>query len=278
MASVQDPAVIHLPEVKIEPLTDVPATETNGSETIADENASRFAESSEEDIQRLLEEKNSENTKRATKTAVKILRDYMAEKGYNPRFEDLDKRALNNVLRKFYVEARKKNGDLYKKSALSCIRFGINRHLQYRRNVDILNDPEFVDANEVFKAQIVELKRLGKGEVDHSTDITPADLQKLYSSGVFNTSTPEGLQKKAFFDLIMYLPGKRNREKLREQTRESYIVAQDFVTGFRYIYQKEDSVSAVNGGTAKMSARMYERRGEHFHLLTAEQIRNRLTG
>lgn len=262
MASVHDSVVIHLPEVKVEPFSDVSGgstSEVNLGESATEDNAARFAESSEEDIQRLLEEKNSENTKRATKTAVKILRDYMTEKGYDPRFEKLDKRALNNVLRKFYVEARKKNGDLYKKSALSCIRFGINRHLQYRRNVDILNDPEFVDANEVFKAQIVELKRLGKGEVDHSTDITPADLQKLYSSGVLNTSTPEGLQKKAFFDVIMYLPGKRNREKLREQTRDSYIVAQDPVTGLKYVYQKQEN--AV-GNMTKMTARMYERRGK----------------
>ncbi|KAK3706233.1 hypothetical protein QZH41_010932 [Actinostola sp. cb2023] len=217
----------------------------------------RFGDSSEEEIQRLLEDKNTANTKKATKTAVNIFREYLREKGLETNFEDFDKEFLNNVLRKFYVEARKRDGDFYKKSALSSIRFALNRHLQSTRNLDIINDPEFRISAEVFRAQAVELVRRGKGTIDHFTDISVDDLKKLYFSDVLNINTPEGLLRKVFFDL-MYLSGsKRSRGSLREQTKETYAIADDPTkNSCKFIYINKDILGLKN-----FSWRIYEKRG-----------------
>jgi hypothetical protein len=255
--------VILLPSVKIEPLLDEDNDISISLETPLEsptcDSQARFGDSSEEEIQRLLEDKNTANTKKATKTAVNIFREYLREKGLDTFFEDFDKDVLNNVLRKFYVEARKRDGDFYKKSALSSIRFALNRHLQSTRNIDIINDSEFRVSAEVFRAQAVELVRRGKGSVDHFTDVTPEDLKKLYFSDVLNINTPDGLLRKVFFDL-MYLSGsKRSRGSLREQTKDTYGIAEDPEKNSKFIFLKRDAL-----GLSSYSWKIYEKKGQPF--------------
>ena len=270
-------SVVLLPEVKVEPIENA---ENNGDSeessvgSPTDENSlPRFGESSEEDIQRLLEHRScSENTWRSTKNAVKILRDYMEEKSMDVNFENLDKAALNDLLRKFYVEARKKNGDYYKSSALGSIRFGILRYLQSQQsNIDIKNDPEFTESNKIFKAQVEKLKKQGKGEVNRS-DIGPDDLKKLYLSDVLSPFSADGLQRKVFFDLLMYLPGKRNRSNVREQTRDTFLVGYDSSTGLKYIYP--NPAHCENVFTDGKCPRMNEKPGKLFVRKQARVFKN----
>ncbi|XP_031564984.1 uric acid degradation bifunctional protein TTL-like [Actinia tenebrosa] len=250
--------VVLLPSVKIEPVLDEEndlSFETT-LESPSCDSQTRFGDTSEEEIQRLLEDKNTANTKKATKTAVNIFREYLREKGLDTCFEDFDKNVLNNVLKKFYVEARKRDGDFYKKSALSSIRFALSRHLQSTRNIDIINDPEFRVSAEVFRAQAVELVRRGKGSIDHFADITPDDLKKLYFSDILNVNSPEGLLRKVFFDL-MYLAGsKRSRGTLREQTKDTYGIAEDSEKNLKFIYLKKKSL-----GLNSYPWKIYEKKG-----------------
>ena len=53
------------------------------------------------------------------------------------------------------------------------------------RGIDIMNDAEFNEANKVFTAQCVELKKDGQDKL-HKPPILDDDLIKLYKSGVFN--------------------------------------------------------------------------------------------
>lgn len=270
-------SVVLLPEVKVEPFensTNQADSEESSLGSPTDENSlPRFGETSEEDIQRLLEHRScSENTWRATKNAVKILRDYMEEKSMDVNFENLDKQALNDLLRKFYVEARKKNGDYYKSSALGSIRFGIHRYLQsQQRNIDIRNDPEFTESNKIFKAQVIKLNKQGKGEVNRS-DIGPDDLKKLYLSDVLSPFSADGLQRKVFFDLLMYLPGKRNRSNVREQTRDTYLIGYDSSTGLKYIYPNPSHCENVFA--EGKCPRMNEKPGKWAKLCICENARN----
>lgn len=255
--------VVILPTVKIEPLLDEDdlSFETTLESPPCDAQT-RFGDSSEEEIQRLLEDKNTVNTKKATKTAVNIFREYLREKGLETCFEDFEKNVLNNVLKKFYVEARKRDGDFYKKSALSSIRFALSRHLQATRNIDIINDSEFRVSAEVFRAQAVELVRRGKGAIDHFPDITPEDLKMLYFSDVLNVNSPEGLLRKVFFDL-MYLSGsKRSRGTLREQTKDTYGIAEDTQKNLRFICLKKGAQ-----GFSGCPWKIYEKRGKPLLLL-----------
>ncbi|CAH3145661.1 unnamed protein product, partial [Pocillopora meandrina] len=130
--------------------------------------AERFASVSEEKLKFLIENKDSKNTRRTTKTSVKILNDYLREKNLE---EPQDKKTpLACVLKKLYAEARKIDGSSYSKRSMTSLRFRINRHFK-TKGTDIIKDPEFVEArcvdlkrqedDEVFKGEILVMFEKG---------------------------------------------------------------------------------------------------------------------
>ena len=77
---------------------------------------------------------------------------------------------MNEVLSHFYMNARKQDGGFYKATTFENMRHAINRYLKdppFNRKFDIIKDDEFRDANVSFKAALAELKRIGKGSVQH---------------------------------------------------------------------------------------------------------------
>lgn len=168
----------------------------------------------------------SENTRLATRYAVRIFREYLNEKAQNPDFETMDKDALCAVLRSFYAEARSKSGQLYSKSSLISIRSSLNRYLNeppYCRTVDLTKDPEMRTANLTLAAVIRRLEEQGAGPVVQKQAITRSDLRRLYESSVFN-DTPFGLLNKVWFETCMYFCT-RGRENQRELEEDSFGLA-----------------------------------------------------
>ena len=150
--------------------------------------------------------------------------------------------SLNELLKKFYVEARRKDKQPYTKSSLTAIRFGLCRHIKNSRpDVDIINGPEFEEANRVFKAKTVELKRQGKAKVEHKPPIAPEDLKKLYRSQTFDMATPTGLQNKVWFEVMLFFC-RRGQENLRELKRDSFRFGVD-ASGRRYAFQNRDELT-----------------------------------
>ena len=90
----------------------------------------RFPELSESELTSLLDQKNSDNTKKATKVALNVFRDYLKERKIDEDSLVASKDKLVTVLRKFYAEARKKNGELYTKASLVGIRLWPSAVLQ----------------------------------------------------------------------------------------------------------------------------------------------------
>ena len=87
-----------------------------------------------------------------------------------------------NYWKKIYVEARRKDKNIYSKCSLIAIRCGLCKFIQFHRpELDIINGSNFKDANLVFKAKIVELKRLGKAKIEHKPPIVSEDLQQHLS-------------------------------------------------------------------------------------------------
>ena len=68
---------------------------------VAVESESRFASVSEEEITALLLDKDSVNTKRATKVSVGVLQLYLHEKGQSMDFVSLPVASLNKLLKMF---------------------------------------------------------------------------------------------------------------------------------------------------------------------------------
>ncbi|XP_070369375.1 BTB/POZ domain-containing protein KCTD1 isoform X2 [Equus asinus] len=181
----------------------------------------------------------SENTRLATRYAVRIFREYLSEKAQSPDFETMDKGALCRVLRSFYAEARSKSGQLYSKSSLISIRSSLNRYLNeppYCRTLDLTKDPELRSANLTLAAVIRKLEEQGAGPVVQKQAITRADLRKLYTSSVFSTNTPFGLLNKVWFETCMYFCT-RGRENQRELEEDSFGLAMD-EDGRKFVYFK----------------------------------------
>uniref|UniRef100_H3AJY5 Potassium channel tetramerization domain containing 1 n=1 Tax=Latimeria chalumnae TaxID=7897 RepID=H3AJY5_LATCH len=193
----------------------------------------------EAELQRPERARLSENTRLATRYAVRIFREYLSEKAQSPDFESMDKEALCKVLRSFYAEARSKSGQLYSKSSLISIRSSLNRYLNeppYCRTLDLTKDPELRSANLTLAAVIRKLEEQGAGPVVQKQAITRADLRKLYTSSVFNTNTPFGLLNKVWFETCMYFCT-RGRENQRELEEDSFGLAMD-EDGRKFIYFK----------------------------------------
>lgn len=193
----------------------------------------------EGDLQRSERNRLSENTRLATRYAVRIFREFLNEKAQSPDFETLDKEALCAVLRSFYAEARSKSGQLYSKSSLISIRSSLNRYLNeppYCRTLDLTKDPELRSANLTLAAVIRRLEEQGAGPVVQKQAITRSDLRKLYESSVFNTDTPFGLLNKVWFETCMYFCT-RGRENQRELEEDSFGLAVD-EDGRKFVYFK----------------------------------------
>ena len=84
------------------------------------ETSERFASNTDHDIVTMLEDKDH---KKATKQTIKVLREYYAEKGLSTKFEDHDKVELDNLLKQFYANARKKDGTMYCKNTFLTFTF-----------------------------------------------------------------------------------------------------------------------------------------------------------
>lgn len=201
----------------------------------------RFASFDEEEFSKILGNKDADNTKRSTKLASKIFNEYLLEKGIDIDLETVDKCTLATILSRFYVELRKSDGSHYKTASLNSLKSGLNRHLKSVRSdiIDIARDPEFTKANIAFKAALVELKRLGKGDIVHHEEIESEDIQKLY--GYFNQDTPVGLSEKVWFELTLFFC-RRGRENLRSLKKDHFQVKVD-ANQREYVTQTVDELT-----------------------------------
>ena len=222
---------------------------------------SRFASLNTDEFENILKEKDALNTRKATKAAVDVLQAYLVAKKLSTSVEKLDKIAISEILGKFYLEVRKADGDFYKRGSLVSIRGGINRHLKdtYDGQIDIIKDSEFSRANQSFKAALVQLKKLGKGDVEHHPPVDENDICTLYRSGVFNQNDPQCLQNKVWFELMVYIC-RRGRENLRDLKKGHFTVGTDS-NGCEFVAQAVDELTKKtredNPASRKDAGRIY---------------------
>lgn len=206
---------------------------------VLDQKKQRFAQIDSKEHERILKAKDAINTQKATDSSLRTFMSYLEEKGIDDKqFETWPKSQLDEVLSKFYLEARQENGQLYKKSSLFSIRHGINRHLQ-QFQIDIINDPEFKESNTTFCANVKELKRQGQGGVDHYPPIEKEDLLKLYN--YFDLDNNIKLQEKVFFDVVLYF-GRRGRENIHTLKISDFAATTD-TAGSVYIFLVHDELT-----------------------------------
>ena len=206
----------------------------------------RFATVSVEQIDDLVDSKDSNSTKALSEVSMRTFLSYCAEKDVEMDIITIDAVLLNETLTQFYAEIRKADGSYYKTTSMRSLRYGLQRKIkQTRKDIDIIDDIQFKRCNEVFAAQLVHLKKIGLAKVVHKPPISKHDLALLYSSGVFATNKPGSLQKKVFFEVVFYLC-RRGRENLRQLTKESFKINHDD-DGRRYITLDKDELTKNHG-------------------------------
>ena len=168
-------------------------------------------------------------------------------------------------LRRFYAEARKKDGEMYSKKSLLGFRHAIERFLNqppYSRNVKMSSDPRFNRSNEMLDAQLVQMKRSGKENTKHKPIIEDEDLVKLKTSEAISLKSPLSLLRNVWFHVVLFFC-RRGREGQRQLTKSSFKFDIDGA-GRSFITMAHDEASKNHPGGVKdvqsheKCARMYE--------------------
>ncbi|XP_067658215.1 uncharacterized protein [Haliotis asinina] len=219
----------------------------------------RFAELSDTEKTIILENVEAKNTKKATSTAIRVLREYLSQKGKTIEFENLTPEDLDAILSEFYLEARTEKGEKYKKSTLMAYRHGIQRYIEKTRpDIDIIRGADFKTSSKTFKAMGKELKRTGFGEVNHHAPIADADLIKLYDY-VCSDDSPVFLQYKVFLDIMLHF-GRRGRENLAALRVTDLAVTTD-AEGDMFVYMCTDEQTKNHQDDGdRARGRMYEKK------------------
>ena len=131
------------------------------------------------DAEQFTVEQQNVKTKQATKYAINVLKEFMAEKNIDGPIDVLQVNELNDLLSDFYANCRNVEGEFYSKSTMIAIRQGIRRYLQkppLNRDYDIIKDARFNKANGSFKSMLKKVRQEGKGVVQHKNPIQPGQF------------------------------------------------------------------------------------------------------
>jgi hypothetical protein len=215
----------------------------------------RFHSISEAEIGDLLSGQDSKSTQRTIKRSVNTFRSFLNENDQDEQFEMFEKLKLNEQLRLFLASIKKKgkntdeDGGMYKKNAYVSLRYGLARYIKKEMGHDIVEDAAFATSQDVFHAMCQKLKKSGLGGTEHYPPIASEDLKRLYNGThhALNVTTPVGLQKKVWFEIILYLC-KRGRENQREMRKDTFVVACD-ASGREFVCQDIDESDKNHGAS-----------------------------
>ncbi|XP_033641142.1 probable fumarate hydratase, mitochondrial isoform X1 [Asterias rubens] len=200
---------------------------------------------SSDDLQDFVDLADASNTKKQIKYALTRLESYAVfSETTLDAVSALAKRDLDEFLCRFYASLRKHDGELYTKSSMQGIRYGLQRHFQALRKWNICNIESFPQSNIFFKTMLVKLDREGKGKIKHKSPISAADMDRILASDDLDTSTPTGLQNKVFIDIMMNFCN-QGREHMREMKPSDFIISRD-EDGVRYVTKREHNVTRNN--------------------------------
>ncbi len=227
-----------------------------------------------------IDKTDSHNTKKMTRSSIKIFADFLMEYkdtqvtgnnsshttqelfpyrqvGLNLQHGDTidwDLTDLNRMLKLFFANTRKSNGDYYKKNSFISHKHSLARFFKQIYSLNITDDAKFTEANGTYLAALVELRNKGKASVSHFQYISDDDLIKLYTS--WDLSSPQGLQEKVLFDIIFFLGCKS--QVLPYVSKDTFkIYTDDKMHNRKYVSYVNDEQNSWQEDDAS-KGRMYE--------------------
>ena len=183
----------------------------------------RFSSVTEEELQQIKIDSRAESTVKATKFWSSLFEDYLREKYIAIDLKTCTADELAAVLKKLYVEVRKKDGSFYQRTSLRGIRAGIDRYIREppfsRTDLSLFRDNSaFDEANDVLDAHLRVLKKQGELKAtDHFPPISRPDLENIgefLRSSITEPMDPTDLTLAGWFVLTFHL-GLRGREMKR---------------------------------------------------------------
>ena len=220
----------------------------------------RFKKTTDDDKNDVLKRRKAQNTNKSTKLWIDCLEDYLKARDLGG-VDALKAEDLPQLLETFYVEVRSQkqicNGagdpifdeagvvqyEEYTNNSMRSLRAALNRHFKITLGVNIIDNAEFIRANELFAGKLRINKEEGRGTTKHKQPITDEDIQKLNEYFKRNMAGPPNavlLQEIVLFNVIFYM-GRKGRENLRNMTKETFSITTDS-SGLKYIFQQKDEV------------------------------------
>lgn len=187
--------------------------------------------------ERLLNNINSENSKKQEKRAVENFNSFLKAK--NVTISDNlvnDTGRLDIYLEEYLCTIRKSDGGKLKSGSLHAMRYALNRMFIREHNCDITDKTKFPKSSLIMKSLVVDLKKEGLGSVTHYKKINNGDVAKIYES--LDHKVPQQLQWLLFFIIQLFFC-RRGRENIEKFSKATFQIATD-ENGRRYIYQAID--------------------------------------
>lgn len=196
----------------------------------------------------------------------------------NPIWQNLTKTLLNDVLARFYVEVRKRDGKPYSKQAYAGLRAGIQRHLSdgpWFVTYYIVSDPAFKQSNDTMAGVFKWLAKEGLDKVQHHEPIDPMDIEKLKTTNVIGTENPLALQRLVWLGIALHF-GRRGREGYRTMNKDFFEIHMG-ADGRRYMEQtyceKNKNHQGDKSNNSYMAqGRMYEQAGNEYCPIRAYEL------
>ena len=138
-----------------------------------------LVDTTEEELNEFLTDSKSKNTNRLTKTALNKFKSYLKLLGLS-ELDLIEVDQLLEILTKIYTDVRTNSkGELFMTGSFKVLRAGLNRYFKVEKNIDIVNDKQFLRANLVFDGVRVKAKKSGKGITKSSPLISKEDLKMI---------------------------------------------------------------------------------------------------
>ena len=172
---------------------------------------------------------------------------------------------LPKLLEEFYCNACTKNNEYYNTTTMKSLRSNLNRWFKQNRNINIVTNEKFTEANNMFTGMLVKAKKMGKGIRKSTPVILDEDLLKIGKyfdiDYVVNPNPRILVQTMLFY--IIYFFCRRGQENLYEMGKNHFKI--NYSNGIRFIEQNVDELDKNHRqdyDKIANQAKMYETPGE----------------
>ena len=148
----------------------------------------------EENVDMYREASDAKNTKRSTNTWVNAYNEWRDSRGYVEDLHQTDPVSLNERLKLFFAQLRKKNGEHYEPNCLKVMMAALDRELRNRDCKFSLRDTTFREAVQVLNGKAKLIRQGGKGKLPNAANsISPDEEDIFWRSGHLGVSSPRTL-------------------------------------------------------------------------------------